>query len=583
MSVTKDQWKLDPGQQKIFADWGAHGCDILRWLVDSRPTLTTFAQYNRYAETGPPDQSTIAVFRFANGVMADVLMSFEIPGPGLGSAMQFLFIGSQGMIEVDAYGRVLLGHGQGWTTAYEQPEFDPLDPVNTLRLEAYGRQLADLVLAAAEAREPVVSGREEGLITQEMLDAAELSARSGRAVGESRRWHCRMESRPVQTAPRLPDRPRGLATMGLRTNGASVRLDGVARRYGAVQALDRLSLDLPVGKFVTLLGPSGCGKTTTLSLIAGLDQPDEGSIYLGERDITHVPPNERGMAIVFQNYALYPHMSVFGNLAFSLKLQRRGKSEIQRRVFEVAEILSIEHLLKRRPGQLSGGQQQRVAIGRALVKEPSVYLLDEPFSNLDAALRARMRTEIKRLHLSLGTTTIFVTHDQEEAMTLSDLVAVMHEGKLVQYGTQNEVYFRPKNAYVATFLGKPRMSLIEGVLERHESGVEFIGHDLHLTLGSAAELGLRDGTWNRVLAGMRAEDLSIVPSTSEPSMTFKAQVQMLEPVGSDTFVELLVGGSAVVARVAPDLPLSVGDNVLAQVRPGRVHLFDADTTERITG
>jgi multiple sugar transport system ATP-binding protein len=371
--------------------------------------------------------------------------------------------------------------------------------------------------------------------------------------------------------------------MSPSTNSASVRLDGVARRYGAVQALDRLSLDLPVGKFVTLLGPSGCGKTTTLSLIAGLDQPDEGSIYLGDRDITHVPPNERGMAIVFQNYALYPHMSVFGNLAFSLKLQRRGKSEIQRRVFEVAEVLSIEHLLKRRPGQLSGGQQQRVAIGRALVKEPSVYLLDEPFSNLDAALRARMRTEIKRLHLSLGTTTIFVTHDQEEAMTLSDFVAVMNEGKLVQYGTQNEVYFRPKNTYVATFLGKPRMSLIEGALERHESGVDFIAPDLHLTLGTAAQLGLREGTWNRVLAGVRAEDLSIVPSASEPSMTFKAQVQLLEPVGSDTFVELLAGGNTVVARVAPDLPLSVGDNVLAQVRVGRVHLFDADTTERITG
>ncbi len=287
------------------------------------------------------------------------------------------------------------------------------------------------------------------------------------------------------------------------TNNASVRLDGVARRYGAVQALDRLSLDLPVGKFVTLLGPSGCGKTTTLSLIAGLDQPDEGSIYLGDRDITHVPPNERGMAIVFQNYALYPHMSVFGNLAFSLKLQRRGKSEIQRRVFEVAEVLSIEHLLKRRPGQLSGGQQQRVAIGRALVKEPSVYLLDEPFSNLDAALRARMRTEIKRLHLSLGTTTIFVTHDQEEAMTLSDFVAVMNEGKLVQYGTQNEVYFRPKNTYVATFLGKPRMSLIEGALERHESGVDFVAPDLHVTLGTAAEIGLRDGTW-KPRAGGRA-------------------------------------------------------------------------------
>ncbi len=175
--------------------------------------------------------------------------------------------------------------------------------------------------------------------------------------------------------------------MSLRPGDATLRLDGVARRFGAVRALDRLSIEFPDGKFVTLLGPSGCGKTTTLNLIAGLDQPDEGSIYLGGEDITRVPPNERGMAIVFQNYALYPHMTVFGNLSFSLKLQRRRKEDIRQRVVDVAEMLSIGHLLQRKPGQLSGGQQQRVAIGRALVKEPNVYLLDEPFSNLDAALR----------------------------------------------------------------------------------------------------------------------------------------------------------------------------------------------------
>jgi len=180
MSVTKDEWKLDPSQQKIFADWGAHGCDVLRWLVESRPTLA-FAQYHHYTETGPPDQSAMVVFRFASGVMAHVLMSFEIPSPGLGSAVQFLIIGSRGMIDLDSYGQVLLGRDQEWTTAYEQPEFDPLDPVNPLRLEAYSRQLTDLVLAVADARDPLVSGR-EGLLTQEMLDAAELSARSGSVV-----------------------------------------------------------------------------------------------------------------------------------------------------------------------------------------------------------------------------------------------------------------------------------------------------------------------------------------------------------------------------------------------------------------
>lgn len=243
--------------------------------------------------------------------------------------------------------------------------------------------------------------------------------------------------------------------------GMSLRLESIYRRYGKVTAVNDLSLELPAGKFITLLGPSGCGKTTTLNLIAGLDQADGGSIHMGERDITRVPPNERGMAIVFQNYALYPHMSVFDNIAFGLRLQRRPKPEIQSRVRHTAELLAIEHLLDRRPGQLSGGQQQRVALGRAMVKKPAVFLLDEPFSNLDAALRARMRTEVKHLHQTLGTTSVFVTHDQEEAMTLSDLIAVMRDGKLVQYGTQHEVYGRPRDMYVATFLGKPRMSLIE--------------------------------------------------------------------------------------------------------------------------
>src|SRR3954452_10331633 len=238
----------------------------------------------------------------------------------------------------------------------------------------------------------------------------------------------------------------------------ALRLDGISRHYGSVRAVDDLSLNIPSGAFVTLLGPSGCGKSTTLSLIAGLDRLDEGRILLGDTDITPTPPNERRMAMVFQNYALYPHMTAYDNIAFSLKLSKRPKAEIDTRVKAVAEMLDIAHLLARKPGQLSGGQQQRVALGRALIKQPLVFLLDEPFSNLDAALRSRMRTEVKRLHLSLGTTTIFVTHDQEEAMGLSDLIAVMSEGKVVQYGPHQEIYNHPANIYVATFIGKPRMS-----------------------------------------------------------------------------------------------------------------------------
>ena len=247
---------------------------------------------------------------------------------------------------------------------------------------------------------------------------------------------------------------------------ASLSLRHLARRYGSVCAVDDLDLEVPEGAFVTLLGPSGCGKSTTLNLIAGLDRPNAGTILLGDEDITRMPPNERRMAMVFQNYALYPHMTVFENIGFSLKLRRRSASEITDRVTAVAEMLDIAHLLHRKPAQLSGGQQQRVALGRALVKQPLVFLLDEPFSNLDAALRARMRTEVKHLHLALGTTSVFVTHDQEEAMTLSDLICVMRDGKIVQSGSPTEIYGKPRNLYVAEFVGKPRMSLLDGSLQR---------------------------------------------------------------------------------------------------------------------
>ena len=362
---------------------------------------------------------------------------------------------------------------------------------------------------------------------------------------------------------------------------ASVRLDKVSRRFGKVVVLDELSMELPQGKFITLLGPSGCGKTTTLNLIAGLDSPDSGSVFVGDRDITKVPPNERGMAIVFQNYALYPHMTVFGNLAFSLKLARVSKPAIRQRVTEIASVLAIDHLLERKPGQLSGGQQQRVALGRALVKQPQVFLLDEPFSNLDAALRARMRTEVKRLHLALGTTSIFVTHDQEEAMTLSDLIAVMREGKVVQYGSQLDIYQAPADTYVATFIGKPQMSLVPGTLERHRSGVDFIAPDMRLPLGTAAEIGLADGAWPQVQAGLRAEHVWIASGAARSPITFPATVELIEPTGSDTFVELACGATTVTARVPPDLPVSIGDRVVAEVKPGSVHLFDSASTRRI--
>jgi multiple sugar transport system ATP-binding protein len=363
----------------------------------------------------------------------------------------------------------------------------------------------------------------------------------------------------------------------------ALRLDGISRHFGKVRAVDDLSIDIPSGAFVTLLGPSGCGKSTTLNLIAGLDRLDAGRILLGDQDITETPPNERRMAMVFQNYALYPHLSAFDNIAFGLKLQHRPNAEIRSRVQAVAAALDITHLLKRKPGQMSGGQQQRVALGRALVKEPLVFLLDEPFSNLDAGLRSRMRTEVKHLHLKLGTTSVFVTHDQEEAMSLSDLIAVMRDGKVVQLGSTRDIYRTPRDLYVATFVGKPKMSLVDGAIERSNGDVTFVSPDLRIDLGSASALGLHDGDWPNVALGVRAEDVRLRSDEGADAALggFGASVQLLEPIGSDTFVELASGDATVVARVAPDVRLEIGQTVQATLAAGRVHLFDREGGQRI--
>ena len=365
--------------------------------------------------------------------------------------------------------------------------------------------------------------------------------------------------------------------------GLTLRLEGVSRHFGKVRAVDELSLEVPPHSFVTLLGPSGCGKSTTLGLVAGLEELESGRVFLGDRDITNEPPNERRMAMVFQNYALYPHMTAFGNIAFGLKLQRRPKHEIRDRVNATAELLDIVHLLARKPGQMSGGQQQRVALGRALVKEPVVFLLDEPFSNLDAGLRARMRSEVKRLHLRLRTTSVFVTHDQEEAMTLSDLIAVMRDGKVIQYAPPREIYTRPENLYVATFVGKPRMSLVQGLLEDSDGELRFSAPGLDLRLGPPSQV-LADGTQlGEVTAGVRAEDVSVKldEGTGAAGLSFQGIVQLVEPVGSDTFVEIETEGTLIVARVSPDAMVEIGQVVRAEVTPGRVHLFEQSSGARI--
>jgi multiple sugar transport system ATP-binding protein len=245
-------------------------------------------------------------------------------------------------------------------------------------------------------------------------------------------------------------------------------------------------------------------------------------------------------------------------------------------------MLDIAHLLERKPAQLSGGQQQRVALGRALVKQPLVFLLDEPFSNLDAALRARMRTEVKHLHLALGTTSLFVTHDQEEAMTLSDLICVMRDGKIVQSGSPREISNKPRDLYVAEFVGKPRMSLLSGSLDRGADGVAFVNPDVRIELGPAAQLGLADGNWPSVALGVRAEDVALhLSGTGQGRATFPSTVGLMEPIGSDTFVELDVGAATIVARVDPDMEIVPGQPVSATFRPGGIHLFARDSGERI--
>jgi ABC-type sugar transport system ATPase subunit len=287
------------------------------------------------------------------------------------------------------------------------------------------------------------------------------------------------------------------------------------------------------------------------------------------------------MAMVFQNYALYPHMDVYGNLAFSLKLARRPKQEIDQRIRRVAEMLEIGELLSRRVGQLSGGQQQRVALARALVKEPKVFLFDEPLSNLDAALRTRTRIEIKKLHQQVSATSIFVTHDQEEAMMLSDLIAVMQRGTVVQLGPPDEIYRRPRNTYVATFVGKPQMNLIDAVATHANGSLRLTAQGFVADWNAADVAAGRSLSGDRIQLGIRPEDVAILSAADADAATVHGEVALIEPLGPDTYVELAVGPHSLTARVEPDRRLRLGDTVGARLPAAKLHLFDAESGDRI--
>jgi multiple sugar transport system ATP-binding protein len=347
---------------------------------------------------------------------------------------------------------------------------------------------------------------------------------------------------------------------------AQVRLIGVEKTFGRTLAVAGLNLEVADGEFLTILGPSGCGKSTTLNLIAGLEHPTSGHIFFDGEEVTARSPRERNVAVVFQSYALYPHLSVFDNIAFPLRLARVNRGEIAERVYKSARLLGIEELLKKKPRELSGGQQQRVALGRALVRNPQVFLLDEPLSNLDIQLRGQMRAELKRLRAELRATFIYVTHDQEEAMILSDRIAVMAAGKVLQCGPPQEIYRNPLNTVVASLIGNPPIIYIAGEVEERRLTLACGGSALHLPVGWNTHLP------RRVLVGIRPEDVrvSALPSGGEG----RGKVLGVEPLGRETYLQIACGPVEISARVAPDFPARVGDWISFDLPLDRVIFFD---------
>jgi multiple sugar transport system ATP-binding protein len=352
---------------------------------------------------------------------------------------------------------------------------------------------------------------------------------------------------------------------------APVALREIRKSFGQVEVIHGVNVDITDGEFVILVGPSGCGKSTLLRMIAGLEQISQGDILIGDRVVNNVPPKERDIAMVFQNYALYPHMTVADNMGFSLKLRRTDKKLIEERVNRAAEILGLKQLLGRYPRQLSGGQRQRVAMGRAIVRDPQVFLFDEPLSNLDAKLRVAMRTEIKELHQRLGTTTVYVTHDQIEAMTMADKIVVMHDGEVEQIGAPLELYDRPRNLFVAGFIGSPAMNFLEGKVVR-DNGIWFETSN-GKRLPVPADTAARDG--QAVIYGIRPEHLSVTDNGTE------AEVVVVEPTGAEVQIFARLDGHQITAVLRERLLLKPGEKVKLSPDISRVHLFDKTTEERI--
>jgi multiple sugar transport system ATP-binding protein len=360
-----------------------------------------------------------------------------------------------------------------------------------------------------------------------------------------------------------------------------VRFEGVHKIFGAETAVEDLNLTVNAGEFMVLVGPSGCGKTTTLRMLAGLERPSYGRILIGDRLVNNVSPRFRDVAMVFQSYALYPHMNVYDNLAFGMRARGSSGAVVDQRVKETAEILGLGQLLKRKPSELSGGQRQRVALGRALIRQPQVFLMDEPLSNLDAGLRVQMRAELSRLHQRFRVTTLYVTHDQVEAMTMGDRIAVMSNGRLQQVDTPETLYDRPANMFVAGFIGSPRMNFVPGRLTsvQGKPGVEFLGVRTPLVPGSRLT---REGDGGSVVVGIRPEDL-VWKRTAPPENTLSvaADVDVVEPMGHEAYVTAVCAGETVTSRFPPRSGVRTRDRVELALDPARLHLFDAVSGDTI--
>ena len=366
---------------------------------------------------------------------------------------------------------------------------------------------------------------------------------------------------------------------------ASLSLKGIYKRYpGGVVAVSDFNLEIEDKEFLVLVGPSGCGKSTTLRMIAGLEEITEGELYIGDRVVNDIAPKDRDIAMVFQNYALYPHMTVFDNMAFGLKLRKTPKDEIKRRVEEAAKILDISHLLDRKPKALSGGQRQRVALGRAIVREPKVFLLDEPLSNLDAKLRAQMRTELSKIHHNLATTFIYVTHDQTEAMTMATRIVVMKDGFIQQVDTPQNLYKYPCNMFVAGFIGSPQMNFFDAEIVEKADGlyIDFKGNSLKLPESKVND-DVKAYVGKTVVVGIRPEHVHDEERflEAQPEYAVDAKVEVAELMGAETFLYLDIDGAKVTAKVAPTTTATADDEIKVVLSLEAIHLFDKETQRTI--